>query len=238
MNRLLIIAHGQPSDPLPAARALEDLAGRVAAHLPEWQVGAATLAEAGRLEAEAAGVPGWLFPLFMAGGWFTRVHIPDRLTKAGASGWQMLEPFGCLTALHDLTVEIARESAAPRLILAGHGSFKSPVPAAIVGHVAGRITREAGIATSVAFIDQTPRLDQLEAADRAATCLPFFAMAGGHVADDIPAGLDRAGFAGTILPPVGLDARVPALIAAAARARQGVCAGACRYAPGAVAASV
>ena len=49
MRRALIVAHGQPSDPAPAAAALEALAVRVAAHLPGWQVDAATLAQPGRL---------------------------------------------------------------------------------------------------------------------------------------------------------------------------------------------
>ncbi len=167
----------------------------------------------------------------MAGGWFTRVQIPDRLRAAGADGWQMLEPFGCLTALHDLTVRIAAESGAAQIVVAGHGSFKSPVPAAITRHVADRITRETGIETCAAFIDQSPRLDDLPPAFRAAACLPYFAMAGGHVAEDIPEGLARAGFAGRILPPVGLDPRVPALMAAAALHGAPACAEACRYTP-------
>ena len=88
--RALIVAHGQPSDPLPAAAALDRLALRVAGHLPGWDVRAATLAEAGRLEAQAAGGPGLVFPLFMAGGWFTGAQIPARLREAGAEGWRVL----------------------------------------------------------------------------------------------------------------------------------------------------
>ena len=37
----------------------------------------------------------------------------------------------------------------------------------------------------------------------------------GHVTQDIPAALAEAGFAGRILPPLGLDPRLPALITAA-----------------------
>ena len=39
MTRALIVAHGQPSDPGPAAAELEALAARIAGHLPGWQVG-------------------------------------------------------------------------------------------------------------------------------------------------------------------------------------------------------
>ena len=165
----------------------------------------------------------------MAGGWFTRVNIPGRLAEAGATGWRTLEPFGCLPALHDLTVQLARESGAARVLLAAHGSLKSPVPSAIAMHVAGRITAEAGMMATPAFIDQEPQLAAATGFGPDAICLPFFAMAGGHVAEDIRAALTKAGFQGRILPPVGMDARVPALIATAIRRGEGICAQACRW---------
>jgi sirohydrochlorin ferrochelatase len=87
---------------------------------------------------------------------------------------------------------------------------------------------EAGIATEVGFIDQDPQLASLS--DRTGVCLPFFAAEGGHVSDDIPAALEKAGFMGRILPPVGLDKRVPAIIAAAITRGETVCSGACRWA--------
>ncbi len=151
-------------------------------------MGAATLAEAGRLEAEAAGRPGLVFPLFMAGGWFTRVQIPDRLRAAGADGWQMLEPFGCLTALHDLTVRIAAESGAAQIVVAGHGSFKSPVPAAITRHVADGSRARRG--SRPVPPSSTSRRGWMTCRPRSAPRLPaYFAMAGGHVAEDIPGAL-------------------------------------------------
>jgi sirohydrochlorin ferrochelatase len=228
MTRALVVAHGQPSNPGPAGRALEALAGKVAALMPGWQIGAATLAEPGRLEEAARGVPGVVFPLFMAGGWFTRVQIPGRLRAAGAGGWQVLEPFGCLTAVHDLTVRIAQEAGAAHILLAAHGSFKSAVPSAIANHVAGRIAA-AGIAAEAVFIDQSPQLEAAEGYGEDTVCLPFFAMAGGHVEEDIPAALSKAGFRGRILPPIGLDPRVPALIAEALAEAKPICAGACRW---------
>ena len=77
MTHALIVAHGQPSDPRPAGAALERLAARVQAMLPGWSVGAATLAEEGAMARAVAGLPGGVvFPMFMAGGWFTRVQIP------------------------------------------------------------------------------------------------------------------------------------------------------------------
>lgn len=227
----LIVAHGQPSDPGPAAAALADLARNVAALLPGWTVSAATLAEPGALARAVGGQGGGVvFPMFMAGGWFTRVQIPARLAEAGAVGWRVLEPFGCDAGVHDLCVTLAREVGADQMILAAHGSFKSSVPSDIARHVAGRIADEAGVArVEAGFIDQSPQLSQLDGFGAGAVCLPFFAAEGGHVSDDIPAALAEAGFQGRILPPVGLDARVPALIAAAIAAGREVCVAECRW---------
>ncbi|TAG31020.1 MAG: cobalamin biosynthesis protein CbiX [Rhodobacterales bacterium] len=225
----VIVAHGQPSDPEPAARALEGLAAKVAALLPGWEVQAATLAEPGAMSRAVAGrAGGVVFPMFMTGGWFTRVQIPAKLAEAGAVGWQVLEPFGCDAAVHDLCVTLAREAGVDHLILAAHGSFKSAVPSDIARHVAGRIAAEAGAEVAAGFIDQDPQLATLTGFSGA--CLPFFAAEGGHVSDDIPRALAEAGFTGRILPPVGLDARVPGIIAAAIARGVPVCAAACRWA--------
>ncbi len=217
MRRALIVAHGQPSDPGPAAVALDRLASDVAALMPGWRIGAATLAEAGRLAAEAAGEPGLVFPLFMAGGWFAGAHIPARLQAAGAGEWRMLPPLGSLPGFQDLTVELARASGAARILLAAHGSFRSRAPAAVAVMLAERISRETGIPATAAFIEQAPRLEEATRHGPGSVCLPFFAMAGQHVEEDLPAALERAGFQGRILPAVGLDPRVPALIAGALR---------------------
>ena len=229
----LIVAHGQPSNPRPAGAALEALAARVQALMPGWDVGAATLAEpeAIALAVEGRG-DGVVFPMFMTGGWFTKVQIPTKLSEAGASsgpgGWTVLEPFGCDVAVHDLCVALVREAGAGEVILAAHGSFKSSVPSDIARHVAGRISVEAGVRCAVGFIDQEPQLSSLTG--RAGICLPFFVAEGGHVSDVIPQALNEAGFRGGILPPVGLDERVTGIVAAAIARGVPVCVGACRWA--------
>jgi sirohydrochlorin ferrochelatase len=225
----LIVAHGQPSDPRAAGAALEALAADVQALLPSWSVGAATLAEEGAIANAVVGIPGGVvFPMFMAGGWFTKVQIPRRLAEAGAVGWVVLEPFGCDPAVHDLCVTLVSEAGASEAILAAHGSFKSSVPSDIALHVAERIEAETRVVVAAGFIDQEPQLSTLTG--RGGVCLPFFAAEGGHVSDDIPAALAKAGFQGRILPPVGLDARVPGIIAAAIARATPVCSGACRWA--------
>ena len=231
MNRALIISHGQPSDPEPAEAGLAALAARVAVHLPGWQIGSATLAAPGALDraVRTLGPQGRAYPLFMAGGWFTRVQIPARLAAAGAPGWQVLEPLGCDPAVHDLVVRLVRAEGADSVLLAAHGSFKSPVPADIANHIATRITDETGISAAAAFIDQDPQLAQITGHGPGSVCLPFFAAEGSHVLGDIPAALARAGFPGRLLPALGLAPEIPALIARAIEKGQPVCASDCRW---------
>ncbi|MES2667966.1 MAG: cobalamin biosynthesis protein CbiX [Pseudomonadota bacterium] len=239
MTQALIIAHGQPSDPAPAEADLAALAVRVAAHLPGWTVGSATLADEASLTRAVAG-GGVVFPLFMAGGWFTRIHLPSRLKGAGAdmARWQVLEPLGCAPALHDLAKALVAEAVAAQgwdvadtsLILAAHGSGRSPVPSDIARHVLGGITAALPLMRAeVAFIDQAPQLIHTGGFGPRSLCLPYFAAGGGHVTEDIPQALVASGFGGTLLPPVGADPRIPALIAQAIVAGQPVCTQECRW---------
>lgn len=220
-SAVLIVAHGQPSDPKPAAAELTALAARVAPYLPGWQVQSATLAEADALADRIAdlGPKGLVYPLFMAGGWFTQVHLPQRLADAGGAGWKVLAPFGMDPLVQDLALTQVREAglqAGGSLLLAAHGSFRSPAPSEVANKVARQIGQALGLARSeAAFIDQTPKLSEATGFGPQALCLPFFAARGGHVIDDLPAALAEAGFEGRVLPTLGLDPRVPGLIATA-----------------------
>jgi sirohydrochlorin ferrochelatase len=222
----VIVSHGQPSDPAPPEATLAALAAEVAAHLPGWTVRSATLAQPGALAAACAGADcPVVYPLFMADGWFTRTHLPARLAEAGAIAPLVLAPFGMDPAVQELTVQLVREALArgqghEGVLLAAHGSFRSAAPADVARAVAGRIAAETGLAPVVpAFIDQEPRI--AEAArdfGPGSICLPFFAAAGDHVSSDLPEALAEAGFRGQVLSAVGLDPRVPPLIAQALRA--------------------
>jgi sirohydrochlorin ferrochelatase len=226
----LIVAHGQPSDPAPAAAEIAFLAAKVQSLMPDWRIRSATLAEPGALarEVAAAGGVGLVYPLFMAGGWFTTSHLPDQLARAGGAGWRILPPFGLDLAVQALTLIIAREAAARQgiapadlpVLLAAHGSFRSPAPADVAYAMAGRLRQEAGFRrVEAAFIDQSPRIAEAAAGfPPGSVVLPFFAARGGHVVDDLPQALAEAGFQGVVLPPVGLDARVPGVIRQALRA--------------------
>jgi sirohydrochlorin ferrochelatase len=222
-RRAVIVSHGQPSDPAPAEADLAVLAQAVEACLPGWQVGSATLANPDAFVRAVKGGPGLIYPLFMSGGWFTATHLPDRLAAAGAADWQILAPFGLDPGVQSLTVALAKEAClgrlSPEVLLAAHGSFRSPAPSEVAYDMLRQL-RAAGITKAEAgFIDQSPRIaDIAKGFGSGAVCLPFFAAKGGHVVDDLPAALAAGNFSGRLLPPVGLDPRVPGLIAMALRA--------------------
>jgi sirohydrochlorin ferrochelatase len=219
----LIVAHGQPSDPAPAETALAGFAAAIASHLPGWAVASATLADPEALPRALDGRRGALvYPVFMADGWFTQVALPQRLAAAGAAGARVLPPFGVDPALPDLCHAILAEATAKegwhkadtRVLLAAHGSFKSPAPARVAGAVAQSLVARGWAEVRPGFIDQDPQIaTQGQGLGPRALCLPFFAARGGHVEDDIPRALHDAGFAGRLLAPVGCDPRVPAMIA-------------------------
>lgn len=229
----LIVAHGQPSDPGPAAAEIAFLAAKVQALMPGWRIRSATLADEGALprEVAAAGGAGLIYPLFMAGGWFTASHLPARLAAAGGADWRILPPFGLDPGVQALTLTLAQEAAARRglaaadlpLLLAAHGSFRSPAPSEVAHAMVARLRQEAGFTRAeAAFIDQSPRIAEVAAGfPPGALVLPFFAARGGHVTEDLPQALQAAGFSGEVLPPVGLDPRVPGLIRAALRRAAG-----------------
>ena len=228
IKQALIVSHGQPSDPEPAEAALALLAAKVAALLPDWRVDSATLAKPDALAAAVAGhARGVVYPMFMAGGWFPMTELPRRMAEAGGVEWAYLPPFGLDAGVQDLVLTLAQEAAAAQgrtpaqtdVLLAAHGSFRSLAPSEVAQAMAQRLKR-AGFARAEAFfIDQEPRIANAKGFGAGSICLPFFAAEGGHVTDDLPQALAEAGFGGQVLAPLGLDARVPSLIAAALQAQ-------------------
>jgi len=221
----IIVSHGQPSDPDPAERELEEFAARVTPHLPGWQVYAATLAKPGALDAALAkaGTAPVVYPLFMTEGWFTGENLRKRL--ADAPSVQVLRPLGVSPDLPALAADLLREEIAragwpteeTRLLVAGHGSGRSPNSARDTRAFADALARHLALAEiRVGFVEEPPFLAEAATQMGAQSlCLPFFAARRGHVIDDIPEALDKAGFKGMRLAPVGLAPAVPALVARA-----------------------
>jgi sirohydrochlorin ferrochelatase len=200
------------------------LACQVAGHLPGWDIRFATLALPGALAAALDPEPGLVYPMFMAGGWFTKVELPRRMAQEGAD-WTHLAPFGLDPGVQDLGVTLALEAAQvpgeTAVLVAAHGSGRSRAPAEVAEAMAERL-HAAGFARAEAyFIEEAPFIAEAKGFGPGSLCLPFFAAEGGHVTDDLPQALAQAGFRGRCLPPLGLDPRVPALIAAALRSSAG-----------------
>lgn len=227
----LIVAHGAPSDPAPQEAALAALAAAVAPDLPGWRVGSATLAMPDALETAVASHPGAVvYPFFMAEGWFTGTHLPERLARAGAPGARILTPFGADPGLVPLIALVARQGATDHgldpakttLLIAAHGSQRSRRSADTTHALVRSLTADAGFAAvTCGFVEEAPFLAEAARLAGPALCLPFFALTAGHVVDDVPEALTTAGFAGPLLPPIGAHAEVPALIARALRQSRG-----------------
>ncbi|PPB81203.1 sirohydrochlorin ferrochelatase [Albidovulum inexpectatum] len=227
-SELLIVAHGQPSDPHPAEAEMNALAARVARRLPGWRVGAATLADPTALPRALDGLDDpFVLPLFMADGWFTQTALPRRLAKAGRPGLRILTPLGLMPELTELARDIVAQSLDAlgwraqdsTLLLAAHGSGRSRAPAAAARAIETAL-RTALPLRSIAtgFIEESPRLvDAARNTDHKALCLPLFVARWGHVRDDVPDALSQAGFAGHLLDPIGLHPRIPEILAHAAR---------------------
>ncbi|MEO3417378.1 CbiX/SirB N-terminal domain-containing protein [Roseovarius sp. CAU 1744] len=219
---VIIVSHGQPSDPQPAEDDLAALAGRVAGLLPDWQVDSATLAADGALEAALAraGDTPFIYPLFMTDGWFVRSALPKRLGGAAA---HILPPLGAEPALPDLVADILLDelqergwhAAQTNLLVASHGSGRSPKSKQATEAFVDRLRQRISFAhVTTGYVEEAPFFaDVAMAAPSQAICLPFFAAYGGHVKEDITEALAAARFAGPFLDPIGTFDAVPALIA-------------------------
>jgi sirohydrochlorin ferrochelatase len=247
---VIIVAHGQPSDPAPAEADLARLGAPVAARLPGRTVLTATLAAPGALEAalgaapgaggspEAAGPAVAVYPFFMADGWFTRTALPRRIAAALAAtpgteaapprpAPRILAAFGmraptaglAATVLQDAMARAETKARDTTVILAAHGSAIGSAPADAARAMADSLAAALGPADlRLGFIEEAPRLaDVLSAVPRGshAILLPLFVQRWGHVTGDIPEAVAESGFTGRVLDPLGLDRRVPGLIAAA-----------------------
>jgi sirohydrochlorin ferrochelatase len=220
-----VVSHGQPGDPDPAEAALAAFAAQVAHALPGWHVGSATLAREGALDAAlaAAGPAPLVYPLFMTEGWFTGDNLRARLATAPDA--RLLRPLGVSPDLPALAADLLREVLArqgwqaetAQLLIAGHGSGRSPNSARDTRAFAQGLGERLPLAVvRVGFIEEPPFLaDAAAGMGTQAICLPFFAARGGHVTGDIPEALDKAGFQGPRLDPIGCAAGVPELVARA-----------------------
>ncbi len=212
MPQAIIVAHGQPSDPDPAEASLARFAAQVDVLTQDVSVHSATLAAPGRLEAVMDELPSdaVIYPLFMAKGWFVTSALPKRV---GNHGLRILDPLGVDPELPTLVCTALGEVLASKqwvtehtdLVIAAHGSGRSRNPAAVTLEFAETLGGLLPFKTlKVGFVEEPPSIsDAASGAGAQSLCLPFFACTGGHVLEDVPQELERAGFQGATLPVVG-----------------------------------
>lgn len=228
----MVVAHGAPSDPDPLDRVLQSLAGRIVSEARGFRVRGATLAKPGSLEDALSGAePGQeirVYPFFMSDGFFVRRELRRRVADATCNPVVYLDAFGLDTRLPDLCMRRGREAVERLgrsaheavLVLAAHGSRSNPASSEATRSIERRI-RDARMFGDVraGFVEEAPTIaDAARGLGPAAVCLPLFATTAGHVVGDIPEQLAEAGFTGALLPPIGEDEEIAALIAAAIRA--------------------
>ena len=118
MPAAILVAHGAPADPEPQDLVLHDLAKRVGALLPDWEIRGATLAREGSLACALDGlVAPLIYPFFMAEGWFTKRELPRRVAEAGHPDLTYLDPLGVDPDLPDLIARAAQGVQPPEVSL-------------------------------------------------------------------------------------------------------------------------
>ncbi len=212
MPNAVIVAHGQPSDPAPAEAALATLAAQVDALCEHVSVCSATLAAPGALETCLDGLPAEdtaVYPLFMARGWFVTSALPKRI---GDRPVRILDPLGTdpelpllvAESLSDVMIDKGWRPEDTDLVIAAHGSGRSPNPARVAQDFACELVQHIPFkSVHTGFVEQSPSIaDAATGVEWQAICLPFFACTGGHVLEDVPQELKHAAFNGHVMPVI------------------------------------
>ncbi|WP_432448459.1 sirohydrochlorin chelatase [Aliiroseovarius marinus] len=214
----LIVSHGQPSDPIPAENALHRLVEGVQDKMSDTVLSCATMAAPGRLEQalERLKPGGAIYPLFMTDGWFVRTALAGRVASRQGD---IMVPFGMDPALPGIAAEQVQESlqsenASLFVVAHGSGSGRS-APARVTrtfSAALGKLLPDARV--EVGFLEQDPSIiDMCKKVGKGALCLPYFAMEGEHVRDDVDAALKSGGFTGHVLPVISSFPGVDQMIA-------------------------
>ncbi|TNF19581.1 MAG: cobalamin biosynthesis protein CbiX [Rhodobacteraceae bacterium] len=225
VTEALIVAHGQPSEPERAERALAGMAAEVQALLPQARIGSATLAAPGALQRATAAFeqPFTVYPLFMAAGWFVTDLLRRRLNGAATS---LLPPLGLDAGLVDVALACLRAEARARgwamaeteVFLAAHGSANGREAARSAQRFARALRQRTPGPVQVGFIEEAPFVGEvIPGLGPKALCLPFFAANGRHVRLDLVRALAQGDRSDILMPPLGLQPGVPQLIARAIR---------------------
>ncbi|MHA1165688.1 MAG: AsmA family protein, partial [Alphaproteobacteria bacterium] len=168
-----------------------------------------------------------LYPMFMSDGYFVGNILPERIAAARLSvPHKILKPFGLDSRVPLMMLENALRAAASGeldpgkvdLLVAGHGSKFGPGNADATRAAAQAMAEHSPFrAIDVAFLEEAPLiLEALRKHHNRSVVTGFFSGEGMHAGDDIPAAISESGAAAIYAGPIGLDPRVPDLIATSA----------------------
>jgi len=213
VTEALIVSHGQPSSPEEGEVQLKVLADRVRQQLPGWEIRSATLAAPDVFDQELAACCGepFVYPVFMADGWFTKKALPKHLNGRKV---HQLCPLGLHPGLPHRTVKLLKREAEQRgwtlsscnIIIAAHGSETGPAAADCALYFAKRVRSLMPFKKKIhtGFLAQEPFLSLVAQVSTDRTLLlPFLAGTGSHLTEDIPQALAEGGFRGVQLPAIG-----------------------------------
>jgi len=168
-----------------------------------------------------------LYPMFMSDGYFVQNILPERIAAARLKvPHKILKPFGLDRRVPLMMLENALRAAGSAeldpakldLLIAGHGSKFGPGNADATRAAALAMTEHSPFRTiDVAFLEEEPFiLDALRKHHNRSVVAGFFSGEGMHAGDDIPEAISKSGAAAIYAGPIGLDPRVPELIASTA----------------------
>jgi sirohydrochlorin ferrochelatase len=171
----------------------------------------------------------FVYPMFMAHGYFSNQKLPERIRGANLSIVpEILAPLGLDQALPpivmDHAVRAARDSgldpAHARLLIVGHGSQGSRASAKSTERIACWLRKRQVFAyTEAAFLEERPFLkSQLVGPHPATVVLGFFSGDGLHAAEDVPGAISKSGCNAIYAGSIGRQAIVSDIIKAAVEA--------------------
>lgn len=165
----------------------------------------------------------FVYPVFMADGYFTSTVLPQRLAaEAPSVPVRILPPLGLDPGLPPLMHACALAAAARAgfdpnasdVLVVGHGSQMARASAEATERAAGAL-RSLGVfaSVSVALLEEPPFVgDVLAATDRPVIVLGFFSGDGLHAGEDVPALMAEVGTPAIYAGSTGILPGIPDLV--------------------------
>jgi len=233
-DRLVIVAHGERGGAADN-RALHGLAFSVEQRLG-LSVLAATLFGEPNLDHVLSGATPsrtWIYPMFLSDGYYVRSVVPTRLAAYsnaagfGGDGWRVLSPLGLDAGLPGLvhrSIEAKMDSRGwseqeTTVLLVGHGSAISAQPRNAIRRIAFSLENASEFAgIRVAFLEEAPTIEAVaRRLPQKTVVVGLFSGCGQHASTDVPTLLRPYHHEWPVIPSIGGEPAIAALIADAFR---------------------